>query len=67
MNGNIQVEMHGDHAIIRGVNCSCGCGEYAGQLYKGVPIPDVNPLVHYRTYLKKLLEGEDKRMRENGR
>jgi hypothetical protein len=34
-------------------NCACGCGQEATQIYRGIPIPSVNPMQHYRAYLKK--------------
>jgi hypothetical protein len=34
------------------VECACGCGMEAHQVYKGVFIPNVNPMTHYRKYIE---------------
>jgi len=49
---------------IGGVKCCCGCGMEAGQIFNGVPIPNVNPMLHYRTYKKKHDEALNKRFEQ---
>lgn len=44
---------HLDEYIEFHSNCACGCGKIAEQVFRGIPIPSVNPMTHYRRYLER--------------
>jgi hypothetical protein len=45
-----------DFIEVSGVKCACGCGMEAAQIYKGIPIPETNPMEHYKTYKDRKLQ-----------
>lgn len=48
-----QVPLEQTEIDVGSVRCACGCGEEADQLYKGIPIPSINPMSHYRAYQRR--------------